>query len=290
VGIVGSGVLLPDDRRRSSGHWISAEAGPFGEMPFRVLLDCGSGTLHGMDRDGLPWREVSHLVISHFHADHIGDVAPLVWALKWGHAAGRERPLRIVGPVGLHGRMKGLATAFGDWVLSPGFPVEIHEVAAGERWADDAAGLSLVTHAARHSPEALAWRVEAREGRVGYTGDTGPIPGLGTFFRGVNLLIAECAVSDPNDLEIHLSPAGLAPMAEEAAADLLVTVHHYPELDLARLPDLLRAAGYTGNLRVGEDGLGLVVGPSGVRLITDSTHENEPGRRETSAPLRVHRE
>jgi ribonuclease BN (tRNA processing enzyme) len=272
VGIVGSGVLLPDDRRRSSGHWVSAESGSSGERPFRMLLDCGSGTLHGMNRDGLPWREVSHLVLSHFHTDHIGDVAPLLWALKWGDAEGRSRPLWILGPAGLHRRMQGFATAFGDWILEPGFPLEVHEIAPGERWTDHEAGLSLVAHEAQHTPEALAWRVEARGTAIGYTGDTGPLPALGAFFHGVDLLIAECAVPDPNDLAIHLSPAGLAPIAEEAAVELLVTVHHYPALDLSRLPDLLRAGGYTGDLRVGHDGMGLAVGPSRVRLLPDSTH------------------
>lgn len=234
VGIIGSGVLLPDDAHRSYGHWVSAvatrgaeadvgaEAGAGG---VRLLLDCGSGTLHGMGRDGLPWQELSHMVISHFHADHIGDLAPVLWALRWG-ARGedgrpRDRPLSVLGPVGLQERMEGLATAFGGWVLDPGFPLSVHEVEPGERWRDPAAGLELVAHAARHSPEALAWRVEARGVAVGYTGDTGPLPELGSFFRGVRVLVAECALRAPDDLDLHLSPVSLVGIAQAAAPDVL---------------------------------------------------------------------
>lgn len=275
VGIIGSGVLLPDDARRSSGHWVSAEAIRGAETEpeaeaFRLLLDCGSGTLHGMGRDGLPWQELSHMVISHFHADHIGDLAPVLWALRWG-ARGedgrpRGRPLSVLGPVGLQERMEAMAAAFGDWVLDPGFPLMVHEVEPGKRWRDPEAGLELVAHPARHSPEALAWRVEARGVSVGYTGDTGPLPELGSFFRGVRVLVAECALRAPDDLGLHLSPESLAGIAQVAAPDVLVPVHLYPEVNPVELPDLLRDAGYTGRVEMGRDGLALAAGPAGVRI------------------------
>ena len=275
VGIIGSGVLLPDDTRRSSGHWVSAEATWEAKVEaeaeaFRLLLDCGSGTLHGMGRDGLPWRELTHVVISHFHADHIGDLAPVLWALRWGARGedgdARGLPLRILGPVGLLRRMEGLAAAFGDWILGPGFPLTVHEVEPGERWRDEAAGLELVAHPARHSPEALAWRVEARGVGVGYTGDTGPFPELGAFFQGVRVLVAECALRAPDDAGLHLSPVSLAEMAQTAAPEVLIPVHLYPEVHPDKLPDLLRQAGYTGRVEMGRDGLALAVGSSDVRI------------------------
>lgn len=277
VGIIGSGVLLPDDTRRSSGHWVSAEATGEAKVEveaeaFRLLLDCGSGTLHGMGRDGLPWRELTHVVISHFHADHIGDLAPVLWALRWGargeNGDPRGRPLSILGPVGLQGRMEALAAAFGDWVLDPGFPLTVHEVEPGERWRDVAAGLELVAHPARHSPEALAWRVEARGVSVGYTGDTGPLPELGSFFRGVRVLVAECALRTPDDVGLHLSPGSLAQMARAAAPEVLIPVHLYPEVHPDELPDLLQKAGYTGRVEMGRDGLALAVGSSDVRILS----------------------
>jgi ribonuclease Z len=278
VGIIGSGVLFPDDTRRSSGHWVSAEAGeaPPGAARFRLLLDCGSGTLHGMARDRLPWRELTHIVLSHFHADHIGDLAPVLWALKGMGSADRgprrTEPLRVVGPVGLRMRMDGLAMAFGDWLLEPGFPLHVHEVEPGATWADEAAGLELVAHRARHTPEALAWRVEARRVRVGYTGDTGPLPELGEFFRGVEVLVAECAVPDGTDLPIHLSPRSLAAIAVRAGPRLLVPVHAYADLDPRMLPDLLAGAGYGGAVETGRDGLTLAAGPGEVRIVQASPH------------------
>ncbi len=234
-----------------------------------MLMDCGSGTLHGLDRDGLPWKELTHILISHFHADHIGDLVPVLWALKWGRPGPGVERLRIVGPRGLTRRMEGFSVAFGAWVLDPGFPLELHELEPGDAWQDEKVGLLVEATAARHSPEALCLRVEARGAQVGYTGDTGALGSLAPFLRGVDLLVAECAVPDPNELDMHLSPNELAPLAERSGPELLVTVHHYPGLDLRRLPDLLRAAGYSGRILVGRDGLALAVGPSEVRLLRD---------------------
>jgi ribonuclease BN (tRNA processing enzyme) len=252
-----------------------------------------------MARDGLPWQELTHLVVSHFHADHLGDLVPILWALR--HGAEREaEPLHLLAPEGMRDRMEGLARAFGAWVLEPGFPLVIHELLPGASWDDARTGARFRTHPARHTPEALAWRLEARGAGVGYTGDTGPQAALGAFFRGVELLLAECSLPDlPGDAEqmagegeagsegdsepqgvrsIHLTPGTLAALAQEAAPALLVTVHHYPELDRSRIPDLLRAAGYSGAVRVAHDGLALAVGPSEVRDLPGSlTHDGSTG-------------
>ena len=75
--ILGSGNLLPDDLHRSPSHWVE-------EGDVRLLLDCGSGCLHGMARERLWWKAVSHIALTHFHADHVGDLSPILFALKHG--------------------------------------------------------------------------------------------------------------------------------------------------------------------------------------------------------------
>lgn len=108
--------------------------------------------------------------------------------------------------------------------------------------------------------------VSVRPVRVGYTGDTGPFPELGAFFRGVRVLVAECALRAPDDVGHHLSPVSLAQMARAAAPEVLIPVHLYPEVHPDELPDLLRKAGYTGRVEMGRDGLALAVGSSDVRI------------------------
>jgi len=248
--ILGSGTLLPDDDHRSAAHLLEGPA-------FRLLLDCGSGTVHGFHRWGVPWRDLSHIALSHFHTDHFGDLAPLLWALKHGLPQGRDERLTLLGPKGLRKVLEALATAHGEFILGPGLPLEIVELTPGEIWVDGEAGLRLRTHSTHHTPESLAYRVEAADGSVGYTGDTGPLPALGPFLRDVCVLICECALADGAALDVHLTPSSAAALARDVDPPVLVLTHLYPEVDRDGLADLISGLGYTGQVLVGRDGLRL---------------------------------
>ena len=91
--VLGSGTLVPDHRRHSPAFLLS-------EGNARLLLDCGSGILDGMDRYGVAWSKLTHIALSHFHTDHIGGLAPLMFALSHGVVPARTTPLSIVGPPG----------------------------------------------------------------------------------------------------------------------------------------------------------------------------------------------
>ena len=248
VRILGSGTLVPSSTRRSAGHYVTSGS-------IHVLMDCGSGTLHGMARWGAAWDRISHILLTHFHTDHVGDLAPLLFALSHGSSPRRTDPLTVVGPPGVHRLMDRLAQAFGAYVLDPGFPLEVLELARDSVWSDESCGLGVSTHPTLHTDSSVAYRLETDAGTVSYTGDTGPQAGLGRLFRGTELMIAECSYPDPPKVETHLTPSGLATLAAEASPDLLVVTHIYPDLDSDAVPDLLAQAGYGGRVRVAEDGL-----------------------------------
>jgi ribonuclease BN (tRNA processing enzyme) len=46
--ILGSGTVVPDGKRNSSGYFVEA-----GKL--RVMMDCGAGTVHALARYGLDW-------------------------------------------------------------------------------------------------------------------------------------------------------------------------------------------------------------------------------------------
>jgi ribonuclease BN (tRNA processing enzyme) len=252
VTVLGSGTLLPDDRRRSPGHLVEAPDA-------QILLDCGSGTLHGLAREGKDWFGITHVVLSHFHTDHTGDLAPLLWAWKHGRGEGRPPDRVLVGPPGLGMMVEAMAKAFGPHVLEPGGPLEVVELERSARWDDARWSLTLRSHPTPHTPESVAWRVETGGAAVGYTGDTGPSPELGAFMAGVDLLIAECALPDDEATDNHLTPRSAAELGVAADPGTLVLTHFYPGVDIARLPDLMRARGYTGSVHAAYDGLGVDV-------------------------------
>ena len=231
----------------------AAAPDPTGARP-RVLLDVGPGAVHGLARHGKPWWAVTHVVISHYHTDHFGDLPHLLFALKSASPTPRKRPLHVLGPPGLADRAKALRAAHGDFIVDPGFQVAYHELPRDGRWTDRAAGLALHFAPTPHADHSVAVRVELDGAALGCTGDTGPEPALGPFFRDVDVLVAECAYGDPPPAPGHLTPRSAAALAGAARPGTLVLVHVYPPLEPSATPGLVRAAGYEGATVAAEDG------------------------------------
>jgi ribonuclease Z len=252
VWILGSGTLHPDVERGSPGYWVES-----GEE--RILIDCGAGALRTLARLGREWQLVTHLLLSHFHTDHVADLAPLLFALTHGTDGSRSAPLVILGPPGLSDHVDALARAHGDYLRDPGFPVELVELAAGDPWIPPGGAFRLEAFQTVHTEYSMAFRLETEDGVLGYTGDTGPDLALGRFLQGCALLIAECSHPDGSGTSTHLTPAALAEMASVANAGLLVTVHAYPPLRPEEVPDLLKREGYRGRAIPGRDGLAFTI-------------------------------
>jgi len=247
--------LLPDHTRHSAAHHLELASA-------RILFDCGPGTLHGFSAHGVAWADLTHLVVTHYHGDHVGDLAAILFALKHGLTPARAAPLTLIGPVGFRAFLTRLADALGDHVLSPGFELGVVELEPGTAFEDATRGFSLECHPTPHTAESVAYRLEAHWGAIGYTGDTGPSTDVAMFLSGCQVLVAECALTDPPEMELHLSPVGLAEMAGLAEPELLVVTHVYPPLTpdqaVARITER-----YGGATLAAADGLRISLGAGG---------------------------
>ena len=250
--IAGSGTAAPEPDRACSGYFLD-------DGVTRVLLDCGPGVVHHLARFGLPWADLDHVALTHFHNDHLGDLPMLLFALKWGALRRRTAPLTVWGPAGLEARAHHLAAALGDHVLDPGFPLALRELPPGAS-ADLGPGMVLRTAKTPHTDESLAFRVSGADGDLGYTGDTGPSGDVARFLAGSAVLIAECSLPDDDAIPTHLSPSSLAAMAGAAAPGRLVVTHVYPWLDALHPLRLIREAGWAGHAVRAVDGLATDVG------------------------------
>ncbi len=245
--VIGSGTLAPSADRSCPCHLVESGS-------IALLLDVGPGAVHGLARHGKAWWKVSHLVLTHYHTDHFGDLPHLLFALKWGASSPRTRPLHVLGPPGLRVRVDALRAAHGDFIVAPGFPVVYEEVARQATWTEARSSMRLRFFPTPHTDESVAVRVETERCAVGYTGDTGPEPALGAFFEGVDILVSECAYADPVAAGNHLSPASVAAMAHRARPGTLVLTHLYPPLEADSVPALVREAGYAGRVVCAHDG------------------------------------
>ena len=153
--VLGTGTAAPSARRTAVAYWV--EAGPA-----RILMDCGAGTVHRLALFGIPWPTVTHVAITHFHQDHWGELPMLFFALKWGTLPSRSAPLKLIGPPGLLNRLTLLAAAFGDWVMDPGFPLEIQELSPGKP-VSVSDNVTLESCKTPHTEESMAYAVRMND-------------------------------------------------------------------------------------------------------------------------------
>ncbi len=250
VTVLGSGTLIPNHLRHPAAFLIA-------EDDTLLLLDCGSGVLDGMSRFGVPWADLTHIALSHFHTDHIGGLAPLMFALSHGMTPPRTAPLTLLGPPGVSHLLEALADAYGRYVVEPRFDLTVVELAREDRWSDGM--VDLRTCETDHTPHSVAYHWVGGAGSVGYTGDTGQNPMLGDFLAKSDLLIVECSHPDPPPVETHLTPSGVAALARQVSPSLVVTTHVYPALSPDDVPKLVSQAGYDGRVVAGYDGMSVVL-------------------------------
>ncbi len=106
-----------------------------------LLFDCGEGTQRQMMRYGVSFA-LADIFFTHFHGDHVIGVIGLFRTLA---LQGRAEPMRLWGPRGAK-RVLRSASQFG--VDRVGFPVDITELAPGERVPRS--GYAIVPFAAEH--------------------------------------------------------------------------------------------------------------------------------------------
>jgi ribonuclease BN (tRNA processing enzyme) len=248
--ILGSGTVVPNGKRNSSGYFVEA-----GNV--RVMMDCGAGTVHALARYKVDWECMTHLFISHFHVDHIGELASLFFAFRHGMKTTRTAPLTLIAPQGIEQVIHHLKAAFGERLFTPKFPFTILPVVPGESVAlGDNCVLSVTK--TPHTEESLAARIQQGERSIGYTGDTDYSETLVQFFQGASLLVSECSFRQRKAGVRHLSINDVAQLAKQAQVENLLVTHFYFDVDEVNLKKELQAT-YTGNIFIGKDGMSLKV-------------------------------
>jgi ribonuclease BN (tRNA processing enzyme) len=248
--IIGSGTVVPDGKRNSASYFLETDDA-------RIMIDCGAGSLHGLDRYKLPWQRMTHLFVSHFHVDHVGELASLFFAFKHALRDERTASFTLVGPRGLDRVMNGLEEAFGSDLFEPKFPVTVRLLDPGARMqiGRDA---SLAVAKTPHTDESLAVRIESNNRAICYTGDTEYSEELIEFFSRADVLISECSFRERKEGVRHLSIKDVATMASRAEVARLVVTHFYFDVDESELKSNLQK-NYSGEVIIGRDGLSLTL-------------------------------
>lgn len=192
----------------------------------KLLLDIGAGSLRRLLEARCDLYAIEAICITHFHIDHIADLVPYLWAVRFSPEYTRDRPLFIFGPPGLLAWYNNLAVAHGNWMLELPFALQLQEVADESfTWRE----LEITTRTMHHSVPANGYRLQYGSKTLTYSGDTGYCENVIELGHDVDLLLIECAFPDGwSDVDTHLTPAGVGKIAAACQPKKVVLTHMYP--------------------------------------------------------------
>lgn len=221
VTILGSGTCAVTKARSCSSYFIK-----IGEL--NVLLDIGFGSMRRMTDADIDYREIDAILCTHFHLDHIGDLAPFLMATRYTPGFSRHKPLTLIGPEGIESFLLASQELFGDWLLPTQYPLNIIELDAEHYQLDDCLIQALPMY---HSQPTNGYRIEQNDAVCVYSGDTGPCNQLVHLAKNADVALFECSFPDDQPYEFHLTPGQAGEMAQRAGVKKLLLTHFYPMMD-----------------------------------------------------------
>lgn len=106
--LLGTGTAQIEFERRASSVLLELDWTYGKKDRTYILFDCGHGVVQRLLERGVQHQQVDHIVLSHFHADHVSDLIPFLQAGAHSRHNPRLTDLHIYGPPGVKKLISGL--------------------------------------------------------------------------------------------------------------------------------------------------------------------------------------
>jgi ribonuclease Z len=188
-----------------------------------ILLDCGDGALRNILKFDIDVRNISNILITHNHSDHLSGLTQLIETMSIKR---RTSPLNVYGTSGLK-EYFGLVEKITHVAFNKTFSLSIHELTSNQRLS--LSSYNITTFGMDHTLPCLGYRIETGGSVLSFTGDTQPCDSLKALGEGSSILIHEASYLQ-RDLqkarkEKHSTPREAAEDALRSGAEKLIMTH-----------------------------------------------------------------
>lgn len=277
VTLLGTGCPTPILERAGTSLVVEVDGDP-------LMLDCGPRAVYELMRNEINPGSVDELLFTHHHVDHNAAFYHLAIV---GWTAGRES-LTVYGPPGTDTLIDSFYAVYEEdlaYRAQVGYPAEairnIEWVRVDPHFTLERDGVAISALPVEHSIETYAYRIDADDGSVVFTGDTAVTDGLADFATGADVLVHDAHMAPhgavPTDgfvwdryrqpypervsaelAQTHSTPEQAAQTAAAAGVETLVLTHFPPYRDVSAIRTMAEAA-FDGEVIVAEDGLTVTV-------------------------------
>lgn len=267
VTLLGTGSPIPDPERAGPSTLVRA-----GDQMF--LIDCGRGVLQRLAAIGAGANQLSALLLTHLHSDHIADLGDVI-ITRWVSTFTPEAPpLPIIGPPGTAEVVDATLRAFGHDIgyrvahhadLTGPPRVEVHEYTDGVVWDHGDVQIRVAPTDHRPVSPTIAFRIEHGGASVVAAGDTVPCPSLDALTSGAGALVHTVIRKDLIELlpqqrirdicDYHSSVQEAAATATRAGVGILILTHYVPGIAAGTEDDwrALAASVFDRQIELGDD-------------------------------------
>ena len=265
VTLLGTGSPMVDPNRAGPATLVRAGGQTF-------LVDAGRGVLMRAAAVGVGAADVTALLLTHLHSDHITDLTDVI-TTRWITTFTRT-PLRVIGPPGTAAVIEAILAALAPDIsyrighhadITEPPSVEVEEVTDGVVWGRDGVRISVGPTDHRPVEPTIGFRVEFEGASVVLAGDSVPCASLDALSAGADALVHTVIRKDlvqlvPNQrlrdiLDYHSSVEQAANTAARAGVGTLILTHYVPPLAPGQ-EDAWRALAATefdGTVELGDD-------------------------------------
>jgi ribonuclease BN (tRNA processing enzyme) len=233
-------------------HPTRAAAGYLVRTDQHLVLDFGPRTLMNLIKTGVNRHRITHILFSHFHADHFSDFITFFFdAVIYAKYGGGHRPgMTLIGPKGTVRLLQSIMRSFPSFSPAP-FRVTFKEVSGKPFMIGDT---RIVPKPVVHVPDlsSVGYRIEYRGKAIVYSGDSQYCDALVRLCTDADLAVLDCSFPANRPGPAHLHAGQCGQVAQEASIGQLVLSHFYP---IADRYDVRAQAGeqYGGKIWKGKD-------------------------------------